>query len=814
MTQPEYCVYCGLPTGGTVTVAGTEAHPPSTASQDAYCCYGCRVAHTIVRERGTAGAVRWTMVRLGLAIFFTMNLMAFTMVRWSLDVYDVQPDPFQQKLFEVFRWLGLVLGLPVLLLLGMPLLQSAVEGWKHRIFSTDLLIATGVVAAYLVSAANVVRDSGTTYFEVGAMVLVMVTLGRWFEAVGKQKATEALDSLAGLLPAHVFRLADNADGQTEEQIDSAVIEVGDRLRVRAGERFATDAVVVKGSASVDEHVFTGESTPVAKAIGDEVLAGTVNLDGDVVVRVTAALRAGAFGRLLAVLQQARQTRGHYQRLTDRVASWFFPIVTLVAATAFVMHFSSGIGTAIQVSLAVLLIACPCALGLATPLAVWTALSTAVRNQVLFRSGEAIERLAAAKTVCFDKTGTLTTGEPRVMQMTLLGDAAALSVAEVGHELAQASAHPFSRAVSRYLELRWPQVARRVSSTRYETRTVPSGGVEGIASDGRLSRLGSMEFACCEFHVPAGAPAVIPIPSSTDADRFCAQCRNKLPLGLRMQMDRLRLAADQQAASVVMVSTNGVPAAAVLLAETIRTEAPAAIERLSGLGLPVHVLTGDREAKAHRLREALFSRQMQSNSEENSQTEIRCNLRPEDKVAAVEDIRRTQGTTVMVGDGINDAPALAASDAGIAMGCGADVSRDSAHICLLTNDLTRVPWAIDLARRTRSVIRQNLFWAFAYNSVGVVLAASGKLNPAIAAALMIGSSLLVISNSLRLMQNGDMANDDTQTPSNSGTEETGAGGAAESRNAIPVASNHVQDVLRSSCKTSARFSLVESAGGTR
>ncbi len=848
MTEREACVYCGLPTGRMRSVArhqgprgtggsaeaspsqgtgggSSEASPSRGAGQRdsalvsssganaAYCCYGCRVAHAIVQERGNVGAVRWTVVRLGLAIFFTMNLMAFTMTMWSLDVYDVEPDPFQQKLYEVFRWLSMLLGLPVLLLLGIPLLRSSVESWKQRVFSTDLLIATGVTAAYVTSVANVVRNAGTVYFEVGAMVLVMVTLGRWFEAIGKQKATEALDQLAGLLPERVIRVT--GDGETD--IASAEILIGDELRVRAGERFATDAVIVRGWTSIDEQVFTGESLPVSRGAGDRVLAGTVNLDGDVTIRATAAFRAGSFGRLLNVLQQARQARGHYQQLADRVAAWFFPVVAIVAIVAFTVHLSNGIGQAIQTSLAVLLIACPCALGLATPLAVWTALSTAVRHQVLFRSGEAIERLAAAKVVCFDKTGTLTTGSPRVTQMTLLGGEQDASVVRIAHELAAASTHPFSKAVAAYLEFHDPAVAvSGDSSVPGELRTVPGGGVECVTADGGVTRLGSMEFVCCEFHAPepsgvrtakplcilqgsdasgvpaasaqfdevsttagagttadcvatAGPRAMAHGDNTPAADRFCAHCSNKLPLGLRMQMDRLRMAADQQAASVVMVSRDQIPVAAFLLTETIRHEAPATIQQLAEQGFPVHVLTGDRAAKAHHLRECLFAARNQADVRSSIEVDVRCNLRPEDKVTAVGEIRRQCGTAVMVGDGINDAPALAASDVGIAMGCGADVSRDSAQVCLLTNDLTRIPWAIELARRTRSVIRQNLFWAFGYNGLGIVVAASGMLNPAIAAALMIASSLLVISNSLRLMRNHaaqphDVPQDGTPLPS--------------------------------------------------
>lgn len=723
------CTYCGLP----VQAAGS---PVGSVLPALYCCYGCRFAHAVVQEQGDQRAIRWTVIRLGLAIFFTMNLMAFTMTMWSLDVYDVKPDPFQLTLFEVFRWLSMLLALPVLLLLGVPLIQSAFESWRRRVYSTDVLIVLAVVAAYLTSVVNVLRESGAIYFEVGATVLVMITLGRWIEAAGKQKATESLDNLLTLLPDTVSRVKQN-----ETIISAAEITVGDTLRIRAGERFPTDAVICRGQTAVDEQVFTGESQPVTKAVGDSVLAGTVNLEGDVLVEVSAGFKQGAFGRLLQTLQDTRNARGYHQRLAETVASWFFPLIAVIAFGTFVWHLSTGIGFAIQSTMSVLLIACPCALGLATPLAVWTALSTAIRHQVLFRSGEAIERLASAKAVCFDKTGTLTTGTPHVFQTAFFGDDDAKKILQLAGQLADSSSHPFSKAVAGYVsaDAKMPisspdsSVPSRPEVMR-QIKTVSGGGVQATTDDGRVVRLGSVEFACCKLHDAATG-------EGESSLELCVTCKATVSLGLRVRLDRLRMAADQQAASIVLLSVNRMPTVGFLIAETLRPEAKAALQLLADSTKSLHVLTGDRPAKGQSLREQLQVRGLS----------VECSLNPEQKVARVIDVRQRYGTTVMVGDGINDAPALAVSDVGVAMGCGADVSRDSARVCLLSNDLTQIPWAIDLARRTTSVIRQNLFWAFGYNTVGICLAATGVLNPAIAAGLMIASSLIVISNSLRLLR---------------------------------------------------------------
>lgn len=729
------CIYCGLP------VLAASPQP----AEDTYCCYGCRFAHSIVRENQAEGEIRWTVVKLGLSIFFTMNLMAFTMTMWSLDVYDVKPDPFQQTLFEVFRWLSMVLAFPVLILLGLPIIRNGLDSLRQRQSSTDLLVGVAVLAAYLTSLVNVLRGEGSVYFEVGASVLVMMTLGRWIEATGKHKATETLDQLLTLLPDKVTRVTAVRNGFDEEPIPSALIRKDDLLRIRAGERFPTDGIIFRGSTTVDEQVFSGESTPEPRSTGDSVLAGTVNLDGDVVIQAEAEFRQGSFGRLLRLMQDARTARGYYQRMTEKIAAWFFPVVTAVAFAAFIWHYPAGIGQAIQTTMSVLLIACPCALGLATPLAVWTALSTAVRHQVLFRSGEAIERLAEATTVCFDKTGTLTTGAPQVSQMADFGQGDVSDFLALAAHLSFASHHPFSLAVHQYIGIRSPETLSRSDLTGSITNlvTVPGGGIQGTTDTGTLIRLGSPEFACCEFHRPDQGSAGIAPPE------LCVGCRDSLPLNLRLQLDRFRMSADHNAASIVLLSVDRIPRLGFLVSETMRAEACTAIDMLSRLGCSLHVLSGDRPAKAK-----FLERQLQGKGPDdptvNADVRIACGLTPSAKVRYIEELKRSRDRIVMVGDGINDAPALAMSDVGIAMGCGADVSRDSAQVCLLGNDLTRIPWAIRLARRTRTVIRQNLIWAFGYNSAGIVVAACGFLNPAIAAGLMIVSSLLVISNSLRLL----------------------------------------------------------------
>ena len=563
------------------------------------------------------------------------------------------------------------------------------------------------------------------------------------------------------MPENALRVA--AGSYDETIIPCTDIRCGDLLRIRAGERFPVDAHLVEGRTTVDEQVFTGESHPINRSVGDRVLAGTVNLDGDIIVRASAGLHEGSFSRLQALLQEARNARGHYQRLADRVATYFFPVISSVAVLTFVFHLvrlwhvPGGVGTAIQHTLSVLLIACPCALGLATPLAVWTSLSTAIRHQVLFRSGEAIERLATAESICIDKTGTLTTGTPQVVRFhSLSKDIPTADLLRMASLLANASHHPYSRAITGWCAaaVRPSSVAATASLSasgseasrfpaqlqRSTVKTIPGGGVRAALTDGREVRLGSIQFVSGQSEL-----------SSAGADRLSDhsdQATDNHQLSGKLWQE----AADREQLSSVAVGIDGRLLAAFLLSESLRPEAASAIHQSLRLNLPITILTGDRGARAERLREELLLRLQTFDAQETGeQLQIRSELQPEDKVSALREVQRQFGRTIMVGDGINDAPALAVSEAGIAMGCGADVSRDSAQVCLLGNDLTRIPWAIQLARRTRRVIRQNLFWAFGYNSAGVILAAAGLMNPAIAAGLMIVSSLLVITNSLRLMR---------------------------------------------------------------
>jgi heavy metal translocating P-type ATPase len=664
------------------------------------------MAAAIVQEKGEAGAVRGLLTRLGLSIFFTMNVMAFTMALWATNVYGGadRPDHLLVAFHGLFRYLVLLFSMPVLLLLGLPLATSAWDGLRRGLVSTDALLALGVGGAFTASLYSVLRGGGPIYFEVGCVILVMTTLGRWLEATGRLKASSALDALARLLPETVRRLGPAG----EEVIPLRQVERGDRLRILPGERFPADGTVDRDAALVDEQVLTGESRPVLKEPGGRILGGTLNLDGDLVVRVTAVGAEGTLARVLELVRQARLAKGRYQRLVDRISSWFLPIVAGVAVAAFAAHWAVGsLEQGLMAGLAVSLIACPCALGLATPLAVWSAIGQAAEHQVLFRGGDALERLADLRAIRFDKTGTLTTGtaivqacevEHPIDQQTVLDRAAAL---------AASSSHALSDAIVAY----HAASSATVQFPTHQVRVVPGRGVVGTLEGNGPSRSVSL------------------------GNSLLMEDRG-LRLGPVLKSEAEK--AHDAGLSMAMVGWDKEVRGILVFSEEWRADLAGVIVWLKAAGLDVGVLTGDHAGRGRAIARELG-------------VTVEADLLPDQKVQSISRARRDLGPVAMVGDGVNDAPALAASDVGIALGCGTDVSRDSAAICLLGNDLDRIPWTLELARRTIVVIRRNLFWAFGYNTLGVITAALGWLNPAVAALLMVASSAMVIGNSLRLRQ---------------------------------------------------------------
>mgnify|MGYP006268984995 CR=1 FL=1 len=681
-SSPPACDYCGLPVGFPAAAGAGEPR---------YCCYGCRFAASITAASGDDARARWMMTRLGLAVFFSMNVMVFTMLLWS------QPEGESaglaaDTLYGLARHACLLFTAPVLVLLGGPLLADAVAEFHRGSGALNTLLVAGVAAAFGISAWNTWRGAGHVYFEVSCMVLVAVTLGRWLEASGKLRTTAALRDLRTLLPDRV-RLVDARGGASaDREVDLVTVRPGDRLRILPGERLPTDGTIVAGEAAIDEQAVTGESLPVTKRVGDAVHSGTLDLDGAVTIVVTAAPGAGTLEQLIDAVTAAAGAGSREQRLADRVAAWFLPLVLGVAVVTFATHWRlHGLVAGTLAGLAVVVVSCPCALGLATPMALWAAIGRAARRHVLVRDGDAFAALSRSRLFCFDKTGTLTSGcrVSRIAARPPLDDARALALAAA---LARDSTHVLAAAIVAEADRRGVRAAPISAG-----RTVAGGGVESVDGAGRTVRLGSERWA--GTWPAGGAP----------------QC--------------------------VLALDGAVPAAGIWFAEVVRPDASAALTALRERGAETLLLSGDRRDRAAAVAAGL---------------DMRCEapLLPQEKLAAIEAAKRAGTTVVMVGDGINDAPALAAADVGVALGCGADVSRWSADVCLLRDSLADLSWLVGLADRTRRTIRWNLLWAFGYNAACIPAAAAGWVHPAVAAAAMVASSLFVVAGSLQLAGDGE------------------------------------------------------------
>jgi len=721
------CRFCGLP----VRQTGGDG--------DAYCCFGCRVAASLTQAEGEVAQTRWAMTRLGLAVFFSMNVMVFTLVLWSQDLSPATASPeavaagatgttfpeWSAVWYDLARYAALLFTIPVVLLLGGPLATSAWEELRSRRASQSVLLLTGVAAALLYSL-YALANRGHVYFEVVCAVLVAVTLGRWLEAASKLRTTEALRQLQRLMPDQVRKLI----GDQPQWVPAASLGTGDLFRVLPGERVAADSVIVRHQAAIDEQAITGESLPVVRGPGMRVASGCLVLDGPLDLRALLPPGQGTLARLISAVQQATLQKSRIERMVDRVSRYFLPLVLLVAAWTLLYHAAySGLAAGMLACLAVLAIACPCALGLATPMALWTAIGRAAQAGVLVRTGDALMQLAAARTCCFDKTGTLTTGQTLLAHFEVARGENAMQVLAIAGSLAQCSTHPMAQAIARHVA----QEPSICLGTAERVRQLPGRGIEGQIFWNESSPRSSAPPQ------PQQLPPTDP-PISQPASRIS----HVAYLGSRRWLESLKcelppdwdcpLAADQLAGEVC-VAWDGKIRGRFLVRDRLRPEAESTITLLQKNGLSCVLLTGDKESRASELAAQLG-------------LSWRAELLPEEKLAVIRNLARS-GPVVMVGDGINDAPSLAGADVGVALANGTDLARHSADICLLTADLLRLPWLLVLARQTVRTVRWNLFWALGYNLVGMGLAAAGWLHPVVAAVAMTGSSLLVVSQSLSL-----------------------------------------------------------------
>jgi len=705
--MPRYaCAHCGLP-----VVAAKDA-----AGKPVYCCYGCFLVSRIVGRKDGQGARAWDLLRLGVGALLAMNVMMISLLLYTKAV--------EASAVPVFRWVMLGLAAPAMAVLAYPFMLGAVAEVRRGVASLDTLIALGSLAAFGVSAANTVRGKGYVYFDTATMLPALVTFGRLLEATAKGRAQGLIHRLETLLPEKVTRL----DGDALREIPLAELRAGDRLQVRPGERFPADGRIVEGHTLVDEAALTGESRPRDCGPGDEVIAGTVNGAGRVVVE---AVRVGEdllLSRIIERVEQARLEPSRHERLAERLAAALVPAVLIVAAVAGLCWLlADGPRQAGFVVLAILAVTCPCAMGIATPLATALAIARAARAGVLVRNGDALERIGDVRTVFFDKTGTVTCGDLRIQEITPLG--AGVTERDVLSHLAaleSGSEHAVARAVTAEAKARGlaPEPAR-------EVEILPGQGLRGkVGLDGQVRDLvaGTAEFLRAAGIACEGSGALsfrLLTPSNSHADTAKGSGAEHIEL--------------LTPTTVVCVAWDGQVRGRVALTDVPRADAAEAMGQLREAGVTTVLLSGDGAECARAVAAAIGIDQVEAPR------------RPEEKIALVRAAASGRHPVAMVGDGINDAPALATADVGIAMAAGTDLAKQAGDVVLLADRLTQVPWLIALSRRTRRIIRQNLAWAVGYNLVALTAAALGWLHPLLAAVAMLVSSLTVLGNSLRLQK---------------------------------------------------------------
>ncbi len=630
--------------------------------------------------------------------------------------------------FPNWGWAAAVLALPVVTWAAWPFHRAAAANARHLASTMDTLVSIGVIAAYAFSAGQLLADprmtehpaaegmgSGGLYFEVASVVTTFLLLGRYLEANAKRMAGDALRALLdlGAKDATVLR------NGTEHKIPADQLAVGDVIVVRPGEKVATDGVVIDGSSAVDASLVTGESVPVEVGPDSQVTGATINTSGRLLVRATRVGSETTLAQMGRLVSAAQTGKAPIARLADRISSVFVPIVLAIAALTFgawLIAAAPAVGpdavrAAFTAAVAVLVIACPCALGLATPVGLLTGTGRGAQLGILIKGPQVLEDTRTVDTILLDKTGTVTTGRLAVDGIQSFGSYSEAEVLRLAGAVENASEHPIARAIATAASAEAGHDGAGLPAVA-GFRSAPGGGVQGTV-DGRLVAAGRtgwlLEFGIAPAPVQQGALA----------------------------------AAEDSGATAIWVAVDGETAGIIRLRDTVKPGSAAAVTRLRELGLRPILLTGDNAAVAAQVAAAVGI----------SPDDVFAGVLPEGKVEAVRKLQAAGATVAMAGDGVNDAAALAQADLGIAMGSGTDVAIEAADLTVMGNDLGQVAQAIELSRRTLGTIKTNLFWAFFYNAVGIPVAALGLLNPMIAGAAMAASSVLVVANSLRLRSFG-------------------------------------------------------------
>ncbi len=645
------------------------------------------------------------LVLIGAA--FTIPLTVLSMARHFMHRVPFIMDSFPWLMHDLWLFIFGGLATPVVFILGRQYLRGAIKSLRNGSANMDVLVAMGSLAAYLYGLIVLLgllfdfsdRVGKSDYFESAAVILTLITLGKLLEARAKGRTSAAIKKLIGLAPKTATLLSDGK----EKSIPIDEVAPGDALLIKPGERIPVDAIVTEGRSAVDESMLSGESMPVNKKTGDEVIAGTVNQQGRLIAEAQRVGKDTVLGQIIRLVEAAQASRAPIQAVADRVSAYFVPLVIALAIITLVGWLTIGsadLPTAILNMIAVLVIACPCALGLATPTAIMVGMGRGAESGILFRNSESLERSKSLSAILLDKTGTITAGQPSVTDVIAGPGGDADDVLRFAASAEAGSEHPLAAAIL--------DKAKSESIDLFpleDFEALPGRGVQA-AIDGRTALVGNT-----------------------------ALMREKGVDTSALEEDLSRLA--REARTIALVAVDGAMIGALGIGDPLKPSSRAAIAALKARDLEVAMITGDNAGTA------------QAIAKEVGITRVYADVLPADKAAVVKDLQDKDKSVGMVGDGINDAPALAGADVGFAIGTGTDIAIEASNVTLVSGDLRAVVAALDLSRRTMRTIYQNLFWAFIYNIVLIPVAMLGGLLPMFAAAAMAFSSVFVVSNSLRL-----------------------------------------------------------------
>ncbi|MBZ4219121.1 MAG: heavy metal translocating P-type ATPase [Chlorobium sp.] len=629
------------------------------------------------------------LLRFGTAGFFSMQLMLFTAALYA-GFFEGMEDRYRLA-FQLISW---ALATPVVFYAGYPFLSSAFRSLRRLTLNMDVLVALGSLSAYGYSIAMIILG-GEVFFDTASMIITFILLGRFLEAGSRLKAGNAMAELAELQPHEALLLSQN--GETT-MVPIAAVKIGDRIKIVPGDRIPLDGTVIDGDAEVNESMLTGESNPMLKEPGSTVFAGSFSLNGQLIIQVTGNAGNTLLSRIIRTVEDAQARKAPIQGLADKTAGYFVPAtVTLALATFLYWKLTNGNTViALMNAVSVLVIACPCALGLATPLAILVGTTAAGKRGILIKGGDIFETVSKTTTVVLDKTGTITTGKPSITDLHEYG----LSPSFMQHltSLEAASEHPTGRAIV----ASWQ--GERLAVTQF--RATPGRGVSGNI-EGDIWRAGSRAFMLQE---------------QVELQPLHKNCASSL---------------EAEGKTVVMVACGQKLAGIIGLIDDLREDALPLIAGLRKKGLSLKILTGDSQGVADYI------------AAKCGITDVQAGLGPLEKAAVIRALKAKGECVMMVGDGINDAPALTEADIGVTLGHASGIALESASIAILKDDLRLINTLMESSTKCFAIIRQNLVWAFSYNLIALPLAVSGVLHPIISALLMVISSLVVVSNSLRL-----------------------------------------------------------------